>query len=69
MDKMSQGDWKRLGAVRRVKQATLTVVQAAQMLGVSERQIRRLAAAIAAYPDAVDRDARCALRERRRTPF
>ena len=39
---MSQGNWKRLDAVRRIKQATLTVVHAAQMLGVSERQVRRI---------------------------
>ncbi len=44
---MSQGDWKRLDAVRRIKQATLTVVQAAQMLGVSERQIRRIVKRVA----------------------
>lgn len=44
---MSQGDWKRLDAVRRIKQATLTVVQAAQLLGVSERQVRRIVKRVA----------------------
>ena len=44
---MSQGDWKRFDAVRRIKQAALTVVQAAQMLGLSERQVRRIVGRVA----------------------
>lgn len=44
---MSSGEWKRLDAVRRIKQAALTVVEAAQLLGVSERQVRRIVKAVA----------------------
>ena len=43
---MSEKQWKRLDAVRRIKQAALTVVQAAQLLGLSERQLRRLRGAV-----------------------
>lgn len=43
---MSNGQWKRLDAVRRIRQAALTVVQAAQLLGVSERQVRRIVVAV-----------------------
>jgi transposase len=46
MDKMSDGQWKRLDAVRRIKQAALTVVEAARIVGVSERQMRRIVAAV-----------------------
>lgn len=43
---MSEKQWKQLDAVRRIKQASLTVVQAAQLLGLSERQVRRLRRAV-----------------------
>lgn len=43
---MSEKQWKQLDAVRRIKQARLTVVQAAQLLGLSERQVRRLRRAV-----------------------
>ncbi len=43
---MSEKQWKRLDAVRRLKQAALTVAQAAQLLGLSERQLRRLRRAV-----------------------
>ena len=43
---MSDGQWKRLDAVRRIKQAALTVVGAARIVGVSERQMRRIVAAV-----------------------
>jgi transposase len=46
MDKMGETQWKRMDAVRRIKQAALTVVQAAQLLGLSERQVRRLKRAV-----------------------
>ena len=46
MDRMSDGQWKRLDAVRRIKQAALTVVEAARIVGVSERQMRRIVAAV-----------------------
>src|SRR5712692_8044308 len=42
MDRMSEQEWKRLDAVGRVERGALTNVQAAQILGVSERQVRRL---------------------------
>ena len=44
---MSERGWKRLDAVRRIKQAALTVVEAAKILGVSERQVRRICDAVA----------------------
>ena len=44
---MSGENWKRLDAVRRIKQAALTVVEASKMLGVSERQVRRILRAVA----------------------
>jgi len=43
---MSEKQWKLLDAVRRIKQATLTVVQAAKLLGLSERQVRRVRRAV-----------------------
>ena len=43
---MGETQWKQLDAVRRIKQAALTVVQAAQLLGLSERQVRRLKQAV-----------------------
>jgi predicted transcriptional regulator len=46
MERMSNEEWKRLDAVRRIKQAALTVVQAAQLLGVTERQVRRIIKAV-----------------------
>ena len=43
---MSGENWKRLDAVRRIKQAALTVVEASKMLGVTERQVRRIVRAV-----------------------
>ena len=43
---MSERHWKQLDAVRRIKQAAMTVVEAAQLLGLSERQVRRLRRAV-----------------------
>jgi transposase len=42
MDLMSAEQWKRSNAVRRIQEGALTVVMAAQMLGLSSRQVRRL---------------------------
>ncbi len=42
MDLMSAEQWKRVDAVRRIRQGALTVVMAAQMLGLCARQVRRL---------------------------
>lgn len=39
---MSEREWKRLEAVERVKRRMLTNVEAAGMVGLSERQVRRL---------------------------
>lgn len=39
---MSAEQWKRVDAVRRIRQGALTVVMAAQMLGLCARQVRRL---------------------------
>jgi transposase len=46
MDKMSQWQWKRLDAVERLRRGELSTDQAAQVLGVSERQVRRVRRAI-----------------------
>jgi transposase len=46
MDKMSQRQWKRLDAVERVKRGELSTEQAAQVLGLSERQVRRIRRAV-----------------------
>jgi transposase len=46
MDKMSQGQWKRLEAVGRLKRGELRTAQAAQVLGLSERQVRRIRRAV-----------------------
>lgn len=46
MDKMSNAAWKQLDAVRRIKQAALTVVEAAELLGVTDRQVRRIVKAV-----------------------
>lgn len=43
---MNEKQWKLLDAVRRIRQATLTVVQAAKLLGLSERQVRRVRRAV-----------------------
>ncbi len=43
---MSQRQWKRLDAVDRIGRGTLTVVEAAQVLGLSTRQVRRLRRAV-----------------------
>lgn len=44
---MSQRQWKRLDAVERIGQGVLTVREAAEVLGVSARQVRRLRRAVA----------------------
>ena len=49
MNKMSESQWKRLDAVKRIKQASLTVVAAAQMVGVSRRQMQRICRAVAKH--------------------
>ena len=47
MDKMSNAAWKQLDAVRRIRQAALTVVEAAELLlGVTDRQVRRIVKAV-----------------------
>jgi hypothetical protein len=46
MERMSQRQWKRLDAVDRIGRGTLTVVEAAQVLGLSPRQVRRLRRAV-----------------------
>lgn len=43
---MSQRQWKRLDAVERLKRGTLTGKQAAEVLGLSTRQVRRLRRAV-----------------------
>lgn len=43
---MSQKQWKRLDVVRRLERGELTGVEAGEVLGVSERQVRRLRRAI-----------------------
>ena len=43
---MSNAAWKQLDAVRRIKQAALTVVEAAELLGVTDRQVRRIVKAV-----------------------
>jgi transposase len=42
MDRMSNRQWKRLDAVERVGRGELTVGEAAEVLGLSKRQVRRL---------------------------
>jgi Winged helix-turn helix len=46
MDKMSVGEWKRLSAVERVERGELKVWEAALLLGVSDRQVRRIRLAV-----------------------
>jgi transposase len=46
MEKMSQRQWKRLDAVERIGRGTLTVREAAQVLGLSARQVRRVRRAV-----------------------
>ena len=43
---MSQRQWKRLDAVERIGRGTLTVREAAEVLGLCERQVRRLRRAV-----------------------
>jgi transposase len=45
---MSQRQWKRLDAVERIGRGTLTLREAAEVLGLSQRQVRRLRRAVAA---------------------
>src|SRR5437879_4592138 len=40
--RMSSAEWVRRDAMQRVKQKTLSVVQAAALIGVSVRQVKRL---------------------------
>lgn len=44
---MSEKQWKRVDAVRRIKEAALTVVQAAVLVGVSKRQMQRICRSVA----------------------
>lgn len=46
MDRMSAKEWKRLDAARRIQSGSLTVGQAAQTVGLSKRQMRRLLRAV-----------------------
>jgi hypothetical protein len=46
MDRMSQRQWKRLDAVERMGRGELTVVEAAAVLALSTRQVRRLRRAV-----------------------
>jgi transposase len=46
MERMSQRQWKRLDAVERVGRGTLTMREAAEVLGLSQRQVRRLRRAV-----------------------
>lgn len=46
MESMSKRQWKRLDAVERVGWGTLTVGEAAEVLGLSKRQVRRLRRAV-----------------------
>lgn len=43
---MSQGQWKRLDVIGRIERGQLTGLEAAQVLGLSERQVRRLRRAV-----------------------
>lgn len=43
---MSQRQWKRLDAVERIGRGTLTLREAAEVLGLSQRQVRRLRRAV-----------------------
>ena len=46
MERMSQRQWKRLDAVERIGRGTLTLREAAEVLGLCERQVRRLRRAV-----------------------
>jgi len=46
---MSQWQWKRLDVVERIGRGTLTLEEAAQVLGLSERQVRRVRRAVEAH--------------------
>jgi transposase len=46
MDRMSQRQWKRLDAVERIGRGALTSAEAAQVLGLCVRQVRRLRRAV-----------------------
>src|SRR5215470_2606442 len=48
MERMSQRQWKRLDAVERIGRGTLTLREAAEVLGLSPRQVRRLRRAVEA---------------------
>lgn len=50
MDVMSKKQWKRLDALERVGRGTLTVQDAAAVLGLSTRQVRRLRRVLVADP-------------------
>ena len=45
---MSQRQWKRLDAVERIGRGILTLREAAEVLGLSQRQVRRLRRAVEA---------------------
>src|SRR5262245_46411158 len=46
MEKMSHRQWKRVDAVERIGRGTLTVREAAEVLGLSVRQVRRVRRAV-----------------------
>jgi transposase len=46
MEKMSQRQWKRLDVVERIGRGTLTLAEAAEVLGLCTRQVRRLRRAV-----------------------
>lgn len=46
MDRMSGKQWKRLDAVRRIRDGELTLDEAARVLGLSKRQVRRVLRAV-----------------------
>ena len=43
---MSQRQWRRLDTVERIGRGTLTLGEAAEVLGLSKRQVRRLRRAV-----------------------
>jgi transposase len=49
MERMSQRQWKRLDAVERIGRGSLTLREAAQLLGLCERQVRRVRRAVEAH--------------------
>src|SRR5215470_3212646 len=46
MERMSQRQWKRLDAVERIGRGALTMREAAEVLGLSQRQVRRVRRAV-----------------------